>query len=450
MPSRLVVARPVAEEDRSMHLDSRPAPRKLPIPLSAALVCLLVAAPASAQYQQTNIESNGFVPAQIVNPNLINPWGVSSAAGGTFWISDQFSNFQNVSTGVSSSVSTLLSVPATGATPSIPGLIVNVPNQGGAVPSQPDNGPTGQVSPQAAGINTISTDFQVVGPNGGTPHEANFIFANQDGSISAWAGANSGTPVANTTATLETATIVPGASITGLAIANNPAAAIGGASGVQLYAADQNSANIDVFNSSFQKIGAFNDPNLPPGYTAFNVQNINGILYVTYANQNNPTGGIVDEFAPDGTFLKRLIDDSSTLTPEHLQLPWGVTIAPSTFGQFGGDLLVGNNGGDGGINAFNPTSGTWLGEFTLANGQIFSEGNLWALTFGTGGTGGNANTLYFTAGGPNETDGLFGSLTPSVVPEPTSVLLVGIGGALAAVVQIRRRKTRIALATEAV
>ncbi len=416
---------------------------------SATLLCLLLAGPASAQYQQTNIESNGFVPAQIINSNLINPWGVSFSTTSPFWISDQASNFQNVSTGNSSSVSTLLTVPAGGGAASIPGLIVNIPNQGNAAPSLPDNGPTGQVSPQALGINTIATDFQVVGPNGGTAHEANFIFANQDGSISAWSGANSGTPIGNTTATLETTTVVPGASFTGLAIANNPSAAIGGASGAQLYAADQNSGNIDVFNSAFQKIGSFTDPNLPPGYTAFNVQNVNGILFVTYANQNNPAGGIVDEFAPDGTFLKRLIDDSNTNVPEHLQLPWGVAIAPSTFGQFAGDLLVGNDGGDGGINAFNATTGAFVGELTLSNGQIFSEGNLWALTFGNGGSGGNANTLYFTAGGPNQTDGLFGSISPNAVPEPGSLLLVALGGTILAVVQFRRRKPRFDLATEA-
>lgn len=415
----------------------------------SALLGLCLAAPASAQYQQTNIESDGSVPAQLTNPNLINPWGLSSAVGGAFWISDQFSNFQNPSTGVSSSVSTLLNVPASGAAASIPGLIVNVPNQGGAAPSQGGDGPTGQVSTGAAGITTNSTDFQVVGPNGGTAHEASFIFANQDGSISAWAGGNSGSPIANTTATLETTTVVPGASFTGLAIANNPTAAIGGASGVQIYAADQNSGNIDVFNSSWQKIGSFNDPTLPPGYTAFNVQNINGILYVTYANQNNPNGGIVDEFAPDGTFLKRLIDDSSTSVTEHLQLPWGITLAPSTFGQFAGDLLVGNNGGDGGINAFNPTTGAWIGELTLSNGQTFSEGNLWALQFGSGGNGGNANTLYFTAGGPDETTGLFGSLSPSVVPEPGSIVLLGLGGAIVAVVGARRRKARARLVADA-
>ena len=223
-------------------------------------------------------------------------------------------------------------MPSGGGAPSIPGLIVNIPNQGNAAPDQAANGPTGQVSTASPGITTIPTDFQVVGPNGGTTHEASFIFANQDGSISAWAGGNSGTPIANTTATMETSTIVPGASFTGLAIANNPSAETGGASGAQLYAADQNSGNIVVFNSSFQKIGTFTDPNVPAGYTAFNVQNIGGILFVTYANQNNPLGGIVDEFSPNGTFLKRLIDDSSSAVPEHLQLPWGVTLAPSTFG----------------------------------------------------------------------------------------------------------------------
>jgi uncharacterized protein (TIGR03118 family) len=417
---------------------------KPPVLLSTALLCFLVAVPASAQYQQTNIESNGFVPAEIISPNLINPWGISSsAAGSPFWISDQASNFQNPATGVSSAVSTLLTVPSTGGAPSIPGLIVNVPNQGGAAANPATNGPTGQVATGASGITTTATDFQVVGPNGGTPNEASFIFANKDGSISAWAASNSGTPIANTTATLETS--VAGASFTGLAIANNPTAEIGGASGAQIYAADKNSTNIDVFNSSFQKIGTFTDPNLPAGYTAYNVQNINGTLFVTYANQNNPQGGIVDEFASNGTFLKRLIDDSSTTVPEHLQLPWGVTIAPSTFGQFAGDLLVGNNGGNGEINAFNLTTGAFVGTLTLSNGQAFSEGNLFGLMFGTGGSGGNPNTLYFTAGGPNQTAGLFGELTVAV-PEPSSMLLVGIGGTIVGIVQFRRRKLRTAQA----
>jgi len=128
---------------------------------------------------------------------------------------------------------------------------------------------------------------------------------------------------------------------------------------------------------------------------------------------------------------------------------WRSRSTPSAFGQFGGDLLVGNNGGDCEINAFNLTTGAWVGELTLSNGQIFSEGNLWAMTFGNGRSGGNPNTLYFDGGDPDETTGLFGSLTPFTVPEPGSVLLVGIGVSIVAVVQFRRRKARNALPGEA-
>jgi uncharacterized protein (TIGR03118 family) len=417
---------------------------KQPVLRSAALFCLLIAAPATAQYHQTNIVSDGSVAATLIDPNLKDPWGISFSTTSPFWISDQASNFQNASTGNSSPVTTLLTVPANGSAPSIPGLIVNIPNQGNAPADPTTNGPTGQVSPGAPGITTIASDFQVVGPNGGATHQASFIFANQDGSISAWAGGSSGTPIANTTATLETTTVVPGASFTGLAIANNPSAAIGGASGVQLYAADQNSGNVDVFNSSFQKIGTFTDPNLPAGFTAFNVQNINGILYVLYANPNKALGGIVDEFSPDGTFLKRLIDDSAATAPHgDLQQAWGIALAPKGFGQFGGDLLVGNNGGDGWINAFNPITGAFVGSLTLNTGQFFHEGNLWALSFGNGGSGGDANTLYFTAGlNAAGSEGLFGSLT--AVPEPNSLLLVGLGGTIAVVARLRRRRGPIA------
>ena len=149
------------------------------------------------------------------------------------------------------------------------------------------------------------------------------------------------------------------------------------------------------------------DPHgLPKGYTAFNAQNLNGLLYVTYTNQSIPSGGIVDVFKPDGTFVSRLINDPAG---KWLDNPWGLTIAPQSFGKFGGDLLVGNNGGDGWINAFDPMNGDFKGVLTLASGQPFSENNLWALSFGNGGSGGLANTLYFTAG-PGGTDGLFGSL----------------------------------------
>src|SRR5262249_32233031 len=146
---------------------------------------------------------------------------------------------------------------------------------------------------------------------------------------------------------------VPGASFTGLAIANDKTGA------AFLYAADQNSTNIDMFNSQWQMVGQFTDPNgLPAGFNSFNVQTLDGRLYVTYTNQSIPSGGIVDIFNPDGSFVKRLIDDP---TGFWLDNPWGLTIAPKSFGKFGGDLLVGNNGGNNWINAFDPFNGTFKG-----------------------------------------------------------------------------------------
>jgi hypothetical protein len=153
--------------------------------------------------------------------------------------------------------------------------------------------------------------------------------------------------------------------------------------------------------------GKLTDPNgLPAGFTAFNVQNLNGLLYVTYTNPTTQSGGVVDVFKPDGTFDGRLITDPSS---KLLDEPWGLAIAPPSFGRFGGDLLIGNNGGNNWINAFDPSHGTFRGTLTLASGQPFSENNLWSLSFGNGAKGGLANTLYFTAG-INGTDGLFGSL----------------------------------------
>jgi uncharacterized protein (TIGR03118 family) len=404
---------------------------------STALVCLVIAGSARAQtYHQVNLISDGSVPALKTDPNMKDPWGLSFSTGSPFWISDQASSFTNPGPGgITSGVATLGSVsgPPNNPTVTIPGLIVNTPNAGGAPVNPTINGPTGQVSTGAAGITTIASDFPVVGPNGGAAHKASFIFANLDGSISAWAGGSSGTPIPNTTATLQPTATVAGATFTGLAIANNPAAAIGGASGVQLYAADQNSANVNVFNSQFQKIGTFTDPTLPVGYTAFNVQNIGGTLYVLFSNPANPLGGIVDKFAPDGTMLGRLITDTGGT---NLMQPWGITLAPSTFGTLGGDLLIGNNAGNNWINAYNPTTGAFIAPL-IVDGHPFSEGNLWALTFGNGGAGGDANTLYFSAGITDVTEGLFGSIA---VPEPSPLLLAGAACAVALGVRLVRRR----------
>ena len=176
-----------------------------------------------------------------------------------------------------------------------------------------------------------------------------------------------------------------------------------------------------MFNSSWNKIGSLLDPNgIPSGFTAFNVQNINGTLFVTYANPNNPIGGVVDEFTTDGTFIKRLIDDSGGA---HLDTPWGLALAPVGWGNFGGDLLVGNNDGDGTINAYT-LDGVWQGQLTLNTGQLFSEGELWGMTFGSGSaSGGSPNVLYFAAGLDGATNGLLGAISAQAVPEPSSAVL---------------------------
>ncbi len=234
--------------------------------------------------------------------------------------------------------------------------------------------------------------------------------------------------------------VVAGASFTGLAIGNTSTGA------AQLYAADQNSGKIDVFNNKFQAAGSFSDPNFskfPSGYAAFNVQNlsVNGTqtLFVTYANQNG-TGGIVDEFNTNGGFIKTLINESTIANP-HLDAPWGLAIAPANWGQFGGDLLVANNNLDPDdltrINAYN-LDGVFQGALMVSTGQDFSATELWAIAFGNGGSGGSKNVLYFTAGLDNNTNGLLGAIS---VPEPSSAVLGLIAvGMMAGGWQLKNRR----------
>jgi uncharacterized protein (TIGR03118 family) len=362
------------------------------------------AARAGDAYVQTNLVSNTPGLAPVTDPNLQGAWGQSFTTNSPFWISNQ-----------ASGTSTLYSVSPTNPTSaSIVPLVVPITNQGNppAAANPSTNGPTGQVAVGAPGITSQTTDFLVNGT------QAHFIFANKDGSISGWNGTNP--------AVIQTT--VSGASYTGLASGNLP-----GGGAAQLYAADHNSpsGSIDVFNSKFQMTGSFNDPNfskLPSGFNAFNVQNLNvngtQTLFVTYANQAT-TGGIVDEFTTNGTFIKTLISDP---TGAHLAAPWGMAIAPASFGQFGGDLLVANDNANSagvtGINAYNLTTGAFDGTLTLANGQPFSEAKLWSLSFGSGqGGGGSSDVLYFTAGLNGNSGGLFGAISAVSVPEPSSAAL---------------------------
>jgi uncharacterized protein (TIGR03118 family) len=175
-----------------------------------------------------------------------------------------------------------------------------------------------------------------------------------------------------------------------------------------------------VFNSNFQPVntaGKFIDPNLPAGFVPFNVQNIGGKLYVTYSSSAG--GGVVDTFDGSGNFLQRIATGGS------LAAPWGVALAPASFGQFGGDLLVGNFGTNS-ISAFDLTTLALVG--TIA---INGPGGLLALEFGNGGNGGSPNTLYFTDSLTIEAaaaDGLFGAIEPTPLPAALPLFATGIGG----------------------
>jgi uncharacterized protein (TIGR03118 family) len=363
-------------------------------------------------YVQTNLVSDGSVPNTVTDANLLGAWGLSYSTTSPFWISDQAANINVGGTQMAATTVYRITTPANAALPpTSSGPLLTVGIQGTMPPNTlQTEGPTGQVNTSAPGVTTGSGDF-VVGTS-----KAAFIFANLDGTLSGWnGGAHS---------TIEPP--VTGASFTGLAIANLPN---GGAA--QLYAADQNSANVDVFNTKWQMVGTITDPHgLPSGYAPFNVQmlNVNGTptLFVTFANQST-TGGIVDEFKTDGTFIKTLVSDTAGT---HLAAPWGVTIAPAGWGQFGGDVLVANNNPNNlGLTEINAYSldGTWQGTLTLKNGQPFSVDELWAISFGNGAGAGSKDTLFFTAGLADNTGGLFGAIQSIPEPSPAILGLIAVG-----------------------
>ena len=365
---------------------------------------------AQAQFKQTDLVSDISGLAAITDPNLKNTWGVAAIPGASpFWIDNQ-----------GTSTSSLYSV--TGGTGVAPVNLNGAPGTNFA--AIPGVGPTGIVA-------NSGTSFGIAGG------PALFIFANLNGSISAWNGSNINSATNNASTVVAT---TAGASYTGLAV---------NSTGTLLYAAnDEGTGSINVFSSSFAPTtltGNFTDPNLPAGFVPFNVEDIGGTVYVTYAPAGHTAQtmatageGVVATFTESGTFIKNLV------TGGPLASPWGMAIAPDGFGTLGGDLLVGNfSAADGDvINVFNSTTGTFVTSIDINPGAGNTPGGLWDLMFGGGGPSGNPLTLYFSDGINGEKDGLFGAIT---VPEPSTwaMMLLGFGGLgfLAA----RRRRSLLAL-----
>jgi uncharacterized protein (TIGR03118 family) len=311
--------------------------------------------------------------AATTDANLINPWGVAFFSGAPFWIANN-----------NSGTSTLYDqngVPQPAGMP----LIVTIP---------PPTGQSGTAAPTGIVANQTN-DFQVNGA------AANFIFATEDGTVSAWNGGTAATLVVNN---MNTST---GPVYKGLAPVTN-------AGGNFLLASNFRTGQIDVFDKQFQKTnltGSFTEPDVPAGFAPFGIHVINNQVYVTYAMQDGPKhdpvagagNGFVAIFDVNGNFKQTLIKKGP------LNSPWGVTIAPASFGALGGDLLVGNFD-DGTINAFDPNTGATLAQMMGTNGQPVVEQSLWELIFGDGQTG-DKNTLYITAGGAMEKHGLFAAIT---------------------------------------
>jgi len=328
-------------------------------------------------YEQHNLVSDGAVPADLVDAALVNAWGLVASGTSPWWVADNGADLSTLYNGNTGAKQAL--------TVSVPGAPTGVVFNGG-------------------------TGFAV--SNGTATAPARFIFATEEGTILGWSPA-----VAATQAVVAVDNSAGGAVYKGLAIAST-------AAGDRLYAANFHAGTVDVFDAGFHPVSAgFSDVALPSGYAPFGIRNLGGTIYVTYALQDadkkdDVAGvghGFVNAFDTDGHLLRRVASRG------RLNSPWGLALAPPDFGQFGGNLLVGNFG-DGHINAFDlqrfEANGELQerGQLHAANGPPVTIDGLWALAFGNGASAGPTNALFFTAGPFDEEHGLFGKLVVTSPP----------------------------------
>jgi uncharacterized protein (TIGR03118 family) len=347
-------------------------------PLACAVSVLALASAADAWagdfYKQHNLVSDSAaIRADHRDFNLVNAWGLAFNPFAVAWVADNGTGVSTLYDGDGNPQS----------------LIVTIPGAGGA-----GGNPTGTVFYGGPG-------FMV--KKGSATGPSRFLFVSEDGGIAGWAPNVDPTHAVRVVDNSAKHAIYKGVAISGTG------------RGTLLYATDFHNGKIDVYNSAFQPVYLpdmpFRDPQLPPGYGPFGLQAINGDLYVSYAKQDadreddvkGPGLGIVDVFDPAGHFIRRLISNGA------LNAPWGMTLAPASFGRFSNRLLVGNFG-DGMINAYDLASGKWVGRLKGQNHRPIQIDGLWGLSFGNGLKNQPIDTLFFTAGPADEKHGLYGRL----------------------------------------
>ena len=333
--------------------------RKTAFTISLGLAVLLLSSAALAQYKLTNLVSNQIGGGNHIDPLLVNAWGIVHGPTTPFWVSDNNAGWETLYTGTGTKVTA---------------LVVSVPPDSGAKPGSP----TGNVF-------NGSSDFQVEGDS------VPFLWATFDGTINAWSPAANlarGIAVVNNSAS--------NSAFTGLAITSHT-------SGNLLYAADNANNIVDVYDGTFTLVNSFTDSTLPAGFAPFGIQDIGGLVYVSFASSTGGSGGFIDIFQEDGTFVKTLVSGAP------LNQPWGFAVAPSNFGPLSNALLVSNNTDTGTINAFNLQTGQFVGTVKDANGKAIAIDQLWGIEFGGGApSNGATNQLFFTAGPHNNLAGTFG------------------------------------------